>query len=350
MSNLHDDLNDGVLVFDLEGQQLTEREKRLLNHPAMAGLILFTRNFQSRTQLTDLVAEVRSINSNLLIMADQEGGRVQRFRGEGFTSVPAMGKFGSLWEKAPEQAVELIRDTGWLLASELRSTGIDLGLSPVLDLDRSISRVIGDRGFSENPEVVAQMAAAFIEGLHEGGMASVGKHFPGHGGIGVDSHIALPTDRRTLEEIEQDLVPYRSLTHKGLDAVMPAHVCFPELDDQPAGFSSFWLQKMLRENIGFKGAVFSDCLSMAGASVAGNIVQRSIKALDAGCDAILVCNNPASVDDVVEAWEQGRIPKASADQVARLQALKGKSAIFWSDLENNSRRLDIQERFKALLP
>ncbi|MTI14311.1 beta-N-acetylhexosaminidase [Sansalvadorimonas verongulae] len=338
----------GVLVFDLVGQQLTDREKHLLRHPAMAGLILFTRNFESRAQLTDLVAQVRDINNDLLIMADQEGGRVQRFRGEGFTTVPSMGTFGRLWRNSPAQAVELIKDTGWLLGSELRSVGIDLGLSPVLDLDRGISRVIGDRGFSDNPDIVIDLASAFIQGLHAAGMKSVGKHFPGHGGIGVDSHIALPTDKRTLCEIEPDLRPYMALTQQGLDGVMPAHVRFPELDDAPAGFSRFWLNDMLREKVDFNGAVFSDCLCMAGASVAGDIVQRSIKALDAGCDAILACNNPDAVDQVVQAWEQEKLPAVNTLQRKRLEAMKGSSSVLWGDLESDPRRVETQARLKSL--
>ncbi|WP_281646879.1 beta-N-acetylhexosaminidase [Parendozoicomonas sp. Alg238-R29] len=343
------DCLEGVLVFDLEGQTLSDREKCLLIHPAVVGVILFSRNFQNRNQLVDLVDEIRSINAGLLIMTDQEGGRVQRFRSDGFTRVPAMGIIGEQWNKDPHQAVYLARDTGWLLASELRASGIDLGLSPILDLDRGISRVIGDRGFSADPEIISKLAAAFISGLHEAGMASVGKHFPGHGGIGVDSHIGLPVDRRSLEDIEEDLMPYRSLVSKGLDAVMPAHVCFSVADEQPAGFSEYWLQNVLREDIGFDGAIFSDCLSMAGARVVGNIVQRSEKALLAGCDAILVCNNPESVDQVVNALEKGAIhfPESPLRR-KRLEKMRGASSQSWKELESSTRRVEIINSYQAL--
>ncbi|MCL6269805.1 beta-N-acetylhexosaminidase [Sansalvadorimonas sp. 2012CJ34-2] len=329
-------MKQGILVLDLKGTHLTEDEARLFERPAVAGVIIFARNFQSRQQLVKLVSDIRSVDSNLLIMTDHEGGRVQRFREGGFTRIPSMGAYGKLYKDEPDKALAALTETGWLVASELAATGIDLGLSPVLDLDRGISRVIGDRGFSQNPDEIAVMAKAFIEGLHEGGMASIGKHFPGHGGVGADSHIALPVDARELSEVEEDLKPYRKLIGNGLDAVMPAHVQFPSIDQQAAGFSKYWLKTVLRDEMGFQGAVFSDCLSMAGASIGGTVVQRAEKAMDAGCDLVLVCNNPGEARKVVEAFEGYDLNEQSRQ--SHLAPMRGCSSITWDELEKSERR------------
>ncbi len=342
----------GVLVMDLQGLALTDHEREQLIHPAVVGVILFARNFQTRQQLVDLVASIRALRGDLLIMADQEGGRVQRFRGDGFTRVPAMGVFGKLAETDFTRALSLVKDTGWLLAAELRATGFDLGLSPVLDLDRGLNRVIADRSFSHNPEHVTKLAQVFIEGLHEGGTPSLGKHFPGHGGVQVDSHIGLPVDKRSAEELEEDILPYRKLIGSGLDGVMPAHVSFPELDKLPATFSSYWQGDVLRKKLGFTGPVISDCLSMAGARVMGSVVSRVEKALAAGCDATLVCNNSRKAAKVIEAFDNGvfgpehfQYREDYHTRGSRLELLRGfhqnEIPLSWEGLESSDRRQEI---------
>ncbi len=290
----------GPLMLDVAGTELTDEDRRRLIHPLVGGVILFSRNYHDPAQLAALTAELHALKSApLLIGVDHEGGRVQRFR-EGFTRLPAMRVFGEIWNGQPYRAKELARETGYVLASELRAHGVDFSFAPVLDLDYGTSSVIGDRAFHTNPRAVFELAQAVMLGMKDAGMAACGKHFPGHGHVVVDSHVDIPIDTRSLADIAlADLVPFRLMTEAGLAAIMPAHVIYPEVDPQPAGFSRVWLQKILRRQLRFDGAIFSDDLCMAGAAVAGGLVERVAAALDAGCDMALVCNRPDLADEVL---------------------------------------------------
>lgn len=306
-------LPHGPLMIDIAGLELTDLDRQRLTHPLVGGLILFSRNYQSPEQLARLTAEVHALrDSPLLIAIDHEGGRVQRCR-EGFTHLPPMRRLGELWERNLQEAVEAARNIGYVLAADLRQNGVDLSFTPVLDLDWGRSSVIGDRSFHDDPAVVTELAGALIEGLRRAGMAACGKHFPGHGWAEADSHVAIPVDERSLSEIATDMAPYRQLK---LDAVMPAHIIYPQVDARPAGFSPVW-NRILRDEIGFDGVIFSDDLSMQGASIAGDIVGRATAAWEAGCDMLLVCNAPDAVGDVLERWKPEFDPVRCA-RIARL--------------------------------
>lgn len=299
----------GPLIVDVKGTVLTEEEQALLLEPTVGGLILFKRNIDSYAQLCDLVASIRELRSDLLICVDQEGGRVQRCK-EGFTRLPPMQVFHRIAEKNEEFALQLARDTGWLLAGEILAVGIDFSLTPVLDIDENFSSVIGDRSFSPLGDRVVQLAGAFIEGAHEAGMAVTGKHFPGHGGVAADSHLERPVDGRSLEVIESDdMMPFVKLM-SSLDAIMPAHILFPGVDERyTVGFSSRWLQDILRHRLAYTGVIISDDLSMEGAAKGLSYRDRVSAGLDAGCDFVLVCNNAeASValagDDVFRGYDK----------------------------------------------
>ncbi|CAK0761991.1 beta-N-acetylhexosaminidase [Gammaproteobacteria bacterium] len=280
----------GTVMLDVAGLTLTEEDRTILKHPQVGGVILFSRNYQSVEQLRSLVAEVHTIrNPSLLVAVDQEGGRVQRFR-EGFTRLPAAARFGKIYDNDPDRGKYLAELAGYIMAAELRSVGVDFSFAPVLDLGRSMSTVIGDRAFHATPNGVIELAHAFILGMRRGGMPAVGKHFPGHGAVAADSHIDMPVDTRSFEEISKtDLQPFQMLS-KDLMGMMPAHVVYSEVDALPAGFSRFWLQDILRKKIGFLGTIFSDDLSMVGAERAGDYAARARAALSAGCDVLLVCN------------------------------------------------------------
>ena len=285
-------------MLDIEGCSLTQEEAKLLKHPAVGGVILFSRNYASPEQLSALCQSIHALRSpHLLIAVDHEGGRVQRFR-EGFTQLPPAAWYGEHYEKQAAQGLKLAELGGWLMAAELRTCGVDFSFAPVLDLGHGISQVIGDRAFSKTPEVVIKLAHAWMKGSHAAGMAVVGKHFPGHGGVEADSHTALPVDNRRYEEIEmEDLRPFESMIHAGMEAIMPAHVIYERVDAELAGFSSFWLQKVLRQRLGFQGIIFSDDLNMAAADAAGSYARRTEAALRAGCDMVLICNNrPAALE------------------------------------------------------
>ncbi|MEI7431764.1 MAG: beta-N-acetylhexosaminidase [Betaproteobacteria bacterium] len=298
----------GPLMIDIAGFELTELDRERLIHPRVGGLILFGRNYQSPEQLTQLTHEVHALRTPPLPIAiDHEGGRVQRCR-EGFTRLPAMRSLGQLWERSPQEALAAAHDIGYVLAAELRQCGVDLSFTPVLDLDWGRSGVIGNRAFHSDPGVVSQLAGELIKGLRHAGMAACGKHFPGHGWVEADSHVAIPVDERSLAELAQDIEPYRRLK---LDAVMPAHIIYSKIDDKSAGFSKYW-NLYLRNNLKFDGVVFSDDLSMEGASVAGDIVDRAQAAWSAGCDMLLVCNTPDAVGDVLERWQPESDPVRSA--------------------------------------
>lgn len=306
----------GPLMIDIAGKTLSVLDRERLAHPLVGGIILFSRNYQSPAQLAALCAEIHALRRPPLVIAvDHEGGRVQRFR-EGFTRLPAMRQLGDWWENAPQEAIQASRAVGYVLAAELRALGVDFSFAPVLDLDWGHSGVIGNRAFHGDPQAVAALASGLIEGMRDAGMASCGKHFPGHGWAEADSHVAIPVDERSMAELEADISPYRQLQ---LDAVMPAHVIYPQVDARPAGFSPVWMEK-LREEIGFNGVIFSDDLSMEGASVAGGIVDRANAAWTAGCDMLLVCNAPDAVGELLEEWRPEAHPVRAA-RIARLLAI-----------------------------
>lgn len=303
----------GPLMIDIAGTELSTLDRERLTHPLVGGIILFTRNYRSPEQLQALCADIHALRQPPLIIAvDHEGGRVQRFR-EGFTALPAMRQLGEWWDRSPRAACESARSIGFVLAAELRALGVDLSFAPVLDLDWGHSGVVGNRSFHGTPDAVTALAGAVIEGMHEAGMGCCGKHFPGHGWAEADSHVAMPVDERSLAELAPDIEPYRALK---LDAVMPAHVVYSRVDPRPAGFSPVWLS-MLRQELGFEGVIFSDDLSMAGASVAGDIVERANAAWNAGCDMLLVCNAPDAVGELLNCWE----PQVDPARVARIDRL-----------------------------
>lgn len=283
----------GVLMLDLVGTQLSEEEEALLASPVVGGVILFARNYRSPEQVFSLTQHIRACNPQILIAVDQEGGRVQRLI-EGYTRLPAMGVFAARLERDPVEALAMAQQLGWLMAAEVLSAGIDFSFAPVLDIDIGLSTVIGKRAFGSKPQQVAALANAFMEGMHEAGMASTGKHFPGHGSVAADSHLELPVDNRPLEEIRNIDLEVFKLCRDSIDAVMPAHVVYPQADSHCAGFSRFWLQDVLREEMAFDGVIFSDDLVMAGAAAIGPIETRVDLALGAGCDMVLVCNDRAA--------------------------------------------------------
>jgi len=308
----------GPVVLDVAGTELTPDDRRRLLHPLTGGVILFSRNYATPEQLLRLTAEIHALRSPALIIAvDHEGGRVQRFR-QGFTAIPAMRELGKVWDANPQEAKHLAHEVGFVLAAELRAHGVDLSFAPVLDVDHGNSSVIGDRALHSDPQVVAELARALVQGLRQGGMSAVGKHYPGHGYVRADSHHEIPVDDRSYAEIElSDLMPFRRLIGAGLGGIMPAHVIYPQVDYSPAGFSSIWLKKILRTELTFDGIVFSDDLSMAAASVAGGVVERARTALSAGCDMVLTCNNPAAADELLAGFNFS-IPAVSLARLARM--------------------------------
>lgn len=309
----------GPVMADVAGFRLSDAERDVLCHPLVGGVILFSRNFENPDQLAALCAEIHALRSPALIIAvDHEGGRVQRFR-QGFTRLPAMRKLGELYARSPRDALLSAQDTGYVLASELLAYGIDLSFTPVLDLDYGQSSVIGDRAFHRDPQITAMLAHALCMGLREAGMGCVGKHFPGHGFASADSHVAMPVDSRSFDAIwAEDIAPYRTELRQALSGVMPAHVVYEQVDPNPAGFSPFWLQDVLRGRIGFNGVVFSDDLTMQGATLAGDIVGRAAAAYAAGCDMVLVCNRPDLTADLLARWQPAVRPESAA-RIAALQ-------------------------------
>ncbi|CAM4057611.1 beta-N-acetylhexosaminidase [Bordetella muralis] len=312
-------LPPGPVMVDVAGTTLTKAEKARLRHPLVGGVILFARNFESRKQLCELTRQIHGARHEpLMIAVDHEGGRVQRFREDGFTVLPAMRDLGVLWDRDPLTAMRLATEAGYVLAAELRACGVDLSFTPVLDLDYGVSKVIGTRAFHRDPRVVAMLARAVAQGLAQAGMAACGKHFPGHGFVGADSHHEMPVDPRPLERIlSEDAAPYAWLGDAVIPAVMPAHVIYPKVDKQPAGFSRRWVQDILRERLGYQGVVFSDDLTMEGATVAGDILARAQAALGAGCDMVLVCNRPDLADDLLSRLDVTHSPE-SVERIRRL--------------------------------
>jgi beta-N-acetylhexosaminidase len=341
------------LILDIEGHTLSDVDRRRLAHPLTGGMILFGRNWQSRAQLTELCAEVKSIRPDLLIAVDHEGGRVQRFRNDGFTHLPSMRAIGECWDKDDKgqpgtgvlKACEAATSAGFVLASELRACGVDFSFTPVLDLDHGESGVIGDRAFARDPRVVSLLARSLMQGLLQAGMGNCGKHFPGHGAVKADSHVALPVDKRSLKAIlADDAQPYRWLGSV-LTAVMPAHVIYSKVDSRPAGFSPRWLQEILRTQLGFQGVVCTDDLSMAAARQMDgrtlSYTEAVITALQAGCDLALLCNRSAVnggveldelLDQLAEAAVKGRWVPNDVSEQRRLSLLPFAPARDWETL------------------
>lgn len=310
----------GPVMLDVVGTELTADDIRRIQHPLVGGVILFARNFENCEQLKALTASIHEARKPpILIAVDHEGGRVQRFR-DGFTKIPPMREFGKVWDKDRQKAKELAVEAGWILAAELRAHGVDFSFTPILDMDYGDSLVIGDRAFHLDPRAINELAFSLMQGLKKGGMAAVGKHFPGHGFVVADSHVSIPVDEREFDEIAQnDMQPFRQMIDEGLPAIMPAHVIYPKVDDKPAGFSEKWLQKVLRQRLDFNGVIFSDDLSMEGATVGGDVTTRSLAALKAGCDMILLCNKPDLADELLAKLEW----KMSAQSIARLARMHG---------------------------
>jgi beta-N-acetylhexosaminidase len=313
----------GPLMMDLEGTSITAQERELMAHPLVGGVILFTRNYLDPDQLTEVVAGIHAVRTPPLIVAvDQEGGRVQRFQ-KGFTRLPPARLIGHAYDQDPKGGLELARRTGWLMAAELRSHGVDISFAPVVDLDYGVNDAIGTRAFHKRADAVSQLAVSYMLGMREAGMAATAKHFPGHGAVSADSHHVLPTDRRELVDMTDDLTPYRRLIANGLPSVMVAHIVFPALDTAPASLSSGWIRDVLRGELRFQGVVFADDLSMGGAAAAyGDVVARAERALAAGCDMLPVCNNRASVIKLLDGLKVDPEP-ASRLRLVRLHGREG---------------------------
>ncbi|CAE6926563.1 beta-N-acetylhexosaminidase [Pseudomonas marincola] len=301
----------GSLMLDIDGTWLTAEDRQILRQPEVGGLILFARNIEDPRQVRELSAAIRAVRPDILLAVDQEGGRVQRLR-QGFVRLPAMRAIAD-----NSNAAELAEHCGWLMATEVLAVGLDLSFAPVLDLDHQRSAVVGSRAFESSPQRAAELAGAFIRGMNQAGMAATGKHFPGHGWAEADSHVAIPVDERSLEQIRaEDMQPFTLLGNQ-LAAVMPAHVIYSQVDNQPAGFSKRWLQEILRGELGFKGVIFSDDLSMAGAHVAGDAASRIEAAFSAGCDMGLVCNDRAAAELALSAAQ--RLQVVAPDGLARMR-------------------------------
>ncbi len=332
------------IVLDIAGTALDADDRRRLQHPLVGGLILFARNWRDRAQLTALTAEIKSLRPDVLVCVDHEGGRVQRFRSDGFTHLPPMRALGERWMKDAMSATDAATACGFVLASELRACGVDFSFTPVLDLDHGPSSVIGDRAFHRDARVATLLAKSLMHGLLLAGMGSCGKHFPGHGFVAADSHTEVPVDRRSLKAIlADDARPYDWLS-TSLASVMPAHVIYPKVDAQPAGFSARWLQDILRGRLGFTGAIFSDDLSMQGATVAGTPTEAGIAALNAGCDLVLLCNQSlnggapldALIDGLDTALANGRWQPDADSEARRLGLLPQAAPWPWDDLMHHA--------------
>ncbi len=320
----------GPIMLDVAGLTLAQDEKEKLNHPNTGAVILFSRNYQNPEQVTELISRIRAARrGDLLIAVDQEGGRVQRFL-QGFTRLPPASSYA--------QTPELAEPAGWLMAAELLAVGVDFSFAPVLDIDCGVSEIIGNRSFSTDPALATRLSSSFRKGMNEAGMAATGKHFPGHGAVALDSHLTLPIDERDLDEIRaKDLLPFKQLIEEGLEGIMPAHVVYPRIDPNPAGFSSFWIQEILRKELGFNGTVFSDDLSMEGAASVGDFPERARLAQHAGCDMILVCNNPAAAEQVLEALPVTHDPIREQ----RLQRMQGQPQLNREQLMNSEKWLHL---------
>ncbi len=329
----------GPLMIDVQGTELDAEDRQMLLHPLVGSVILFTRNFASIEQLSRLVSEIQALRSpQLLIAVDHEGGRVQRFRKD-FTVLPPMGLIGRQYDIDANAARRLAHQCGWLMAAELRAVGIDFSFAPVVDLDFGVSTVIGNRAFHRDPRVVGELAISFAGGMRQAGMVATAKHYPGHGAVVADSHVALPIDRRPYVDLVDDLYPFQRLIDNHVPAVMAAHVVFPDVDDLPASFSSRWIKGELRQRMGFNGAVFTDDLNMEGASIIGGMTERVVAALAASCDVLPICNNRRGVVEVLDRLTDPIDPVSHA-RLARLRGEGGSpnrdellSSELWKDCE-----------------
>jgi beta-N-acetylhexosaminidase len=307
-------------MVDIAGTELSPEDLDVLKHPLVGSVLLFTRNYRDPSQVAALTAAIRAVRTpHLMIAVDHEGGRVQRFR-EGFTKLPASRPLGRRYEADRREGLDLARAVGWLMASELRSVGVDFSFAPCVDLDYGVSEIIGDRAFHPDPEAVAALATAYLLGMREAGMAAIGKHFPGHGAVIADSHVALPVDRRALVDMEGDLRPYRVLIDNNLAGIMAAHVVYPTVDALPASLSRRWITDILRGELGFHGCVFADDLSMAGAAAFGDIAERVHLAHAAGCDVLPICNDRAAVLAVLARFKPEPVEAASQARLVRMRA------------------------------
>ncbi len=335
----------GPLMLDIEGTSLTPADRGLLRHPAVGGVIFFARNFESPAQLRELSTEIRSLRSpELLIAVDQEGGRVQRFQNE-LTRLPPMRQYGRIYDENPNAARVRLREAAWLLGAELAALGVDFSFTPVVDLDWGVSEVIGDRAFHSDPDVVAELAIAVVRGLRDAGMSACAKHFPGHGAVVADSHLDLPVDRRELSAILDDIRPYERLIREGLGAVMTAHVVYANCDPVPATFSSWWLAEYLRTRLRFKGAVFSDDLTMHATRGIGSVNECALKALHAGCDMVLVCNDRPAAEVAAEALADWIQPTS----LVRQASLRCHPAVSLSDLRDSVRWREARDDLATFL-
>jgi len=326
----------GPLMVDVAGTALTSEDRQVLSHPLVGSVILFTRNYKDLSQLRALVADIKSLRApSLLIGVDHEGGRVQRFR-QGFSVLPAMRRIGQTFEGEATAGKQMAHELGWLMAAELRDIGIDFSFAPCVDLDYGVSQIIGDRAFHASADVVGQLALATMQGMRAAGMAATAKHFPGHGAVLADSHLALPIDTRTLAQLADDIAPYRPLVADGLAAVMMAHVLFPAVDDVPASFSRRWVQQILRGELGFTGVVFADDLSMEGAGAMGDVVARAAGAVAAGCDILPLCNDRAAVLQVLQHWHY----TAEPESWRRIESMRGKEGVLPASLRSSAQYLE----------
>ena len=329
-------------MLDLDGTSLAQEENELLLNPHVGGVILFARNISSRHQVQELCEEIRNINPKLLIAVDQEGGRVQRLK-EGYTILPTMQKLAAFLNSDSYKNLPFATDLGWLMASEVIASGLDISFAPVLDLDYFRSSIIGDRSIGDNPDKVIAIASAFIQGMNQAGMQATGKHFPGHGGIFADSHLTFSQDTRSLSELEShDLRPFDALKLQ-LGGIMTAHISFSSIDKEIATFSKFWLQDVLRNKMEFTGTIFSDDLSMKGSDYVGGIEAKVGKALESGCNMVLVCNDRPAALDAINFLEKEKI-----SQSEKVTNLKASGSISWADLENDARRIDIVDKLNTI--
>jgi beta-N-acetylhexosaminidase len=307
-------------MVDIAGTELTPEDIRVLSHPLVGSVILFSRNYRDVAQVSSLTAAIRAVRSPALLVAvDHEGGRVQRFR-DGFTRLPPVRTLGRRYDEDHREGLSLARAAGWLMASELRAVGVDFSFAPCVDLDHGVSEIIGDRAFHRDPDAVAALAVAYMSGMREAGMAAVAKHFPGHGAVIADSHVALPIDRRKFVDLEADIRPYRLLIENNLAGVMGAHVVFPAVDPLPASLSKRWISGVLRGEMGFHGCVFADDLSMAGAAAFGGVIERAELAFAAGCDVLPICNDRQAVKSVLDHFGPDLGSPASQARVVRMRA------------------------------
>ena len=329
----------GRLMTSLEGASLTSEDKKLLSNKHVGGIILFSKNFESQLQIQSLCSEIKSVKEDIIIAVDQEGGRVQRFKNE-FTLLPSMQNLGDYATKKNNMGI--CHEVGWLMASELIASGIDISFAPVLDVDRETSSIIGNRAFSNDPKLLIELARNFINGMNEAGMQATGKHFPGHGGIFEDSHISEPVDIRSYEKLlEIDLKPFIELKNN-LGAVMTAHITFPKIDDICVSYSNVWIKKILKEKLAFKGIIFSDDLSMKGAGDL-SMGEKAIKSIEAGCEMVLVCNDYDGTMEVIDAFEKNNVQMS-----AKIKDLKNSEDINWNDLENQNRVKDVKKIIKEI--